>query len=115
MKRACVLHDQVNLLLLPVLGGLTAAGLFGLVDPVKVTVLFTAYILADLVWLVAQPDAVPSLPNVIIAHHVVTFVLLCFPLAYPALAVFTCWVRCHALVCGAACTECVSQSVVLLR
>lgn len=109
MKRACVLHDQVNLLLLPVLGGLTAAGLCGAVDPVTVTYLFTAYVLADLVWLVVQPEAVPSLPNVIIAHHVVTFALLCFPLAYPTLAIFTCWVRSGAGTlpfCSARTTSC---------
>lgn len=94
MKRACVLHDQVNLVLLPILGALTAAGLLfpQRVDPANVTILFTLYIVADFAWLVAQPEAVPSLPKVILAHHVVTFVLLCFPLAYPALAVFTCWV-----------------------
>jgi hypothetical protein len=33
---------------------------------------------------------VPSLPTVILAHHVVTFVLLCVPLRHPHLHWYTC-------------------------
>lgn len=91
MKRACMIHDQVNLILLPILGIATAAGLLGYVDPVKVTILFTWYIVADFTWVVVEPHAVPSLPNVILLHHFVTFVLLCFPLRYAHLAKYTCW------------------------
>lgn len=91
MKPACLLHDKANLLLLPILGSLTAAGLLGYADPAKVTILFTWYILADFAWILVEPSAVPSLPNVILLHHVVTFILLCFPLKYNHLALFTCW------------------------
>lgn len=64
----------------------------GWADPYKVSVLFIAYIVADFVWIWFERDAVPSLPNVILLHHAVTFALLCFPLRYPEeLAVFTCW------------------------
>lgn len=91
MKRATILHDQANLFLLPILGCATALGLFGYVDPVKVTILFTWYIVADFAWIFAEPNAVPSLPNVILLHHAVTFVLLCFPLQYTHLATYTCW------------------------
>lgn len=71
------------------------AGLYGLVDPLKVTIMFTWYIVADFTWILVEPDAVPSMPNVILLHHVVTFVLLCFPLRYPHLALYTCWVSIH--------------------
>jgi hypothetical protein len=69
----------------------SSTGLFGSVDPVKVTILFTWYIVADFAWILVEPTAVPSLPNVILLHHVVTFILLCFPLKYNHLALFTCW------------------------
>lgn len=91
MKPACVLHDRVNLCLLPVLGACTVAGLLGLLDTYVVSQLFTLYIVADFLWLLAVPEAVPSLPNVILLHHVVTIGLLIFPLRHPALGVFTCW------------------------
>lgn len=67
------------------------AGIFGLVNPVRVSEAFAVYVLVDFVWLVIQPDAVPSLPNVILVHHVVTLVLLYFPLKYNELAIYTCW------------------------
>lgn len=66
-------------------------GLLSWIDPVKVTILFTWYIVADFAWILIEPDAVPSMPNVILLHHFVTFVLLCFPLQYPHLARYTCW------------------------
>lgn len=91
MKRACIIHDLANVVLLPILGGITAAGLLGYFDPSKVTILFTWYIVADFTWVLIEPNAVPSLPNVILLHHFVTFVLLCFPLRYPHLARYTCW------------------------
>ncbi len=67
------------------------SGLLGYVDTVKVTLFFTWYIVADFTWILVEPSAVPSLPNIILLHHVVTFILLCFPLRYPALGTFTCW------------------------
>ena len=42
-------------------------------------------------WIWLQPEAVPSLPSVILLHHFCTFVLLLFPLRYPQLAAYTCW------------------------
>lgn len=91
MKRPCHLHDQANLFLLPILGSLAILGLLGFVDPVKVTLAFTWYIVADFVWVVVQPEAVPSLPSIILVHHATTFVLLLFPLRHPQLGTFTCW------------------------
>ena len=62
-----------------------------MVNPVKITILFTWYIVADFLWILVEPSAVPSLPNVILLHHAVTFILLCFPLRYASLATYTCW------------------------
>jgi hypothetical protein len=59
---------------------------------VHVTTLFTLYILMDFAWVAVEPDAVPSLPYVILLHHAVTVVLLSFPLRYAHLAKYTCWV-----------------------
>lgn len=56
------------------------------------TVFFTVYIVCDFIWIFLEPEAVPSLPRIILFHHVVTFTLLCFPLRYAHLAEFTCWV-----------------------
>lgn len=90
MKAAAELHDQVNLVLLPALGVAAIAGLAGLVDPWAVTVFLTAYIVADLLWIAVEPTCLPSLPKVIMAHHVVTLVLLSFPLRYPEFGLYTC-------------------------
>lgn len=49
------------------------------------------YILVDLVWLWLRPTAVPSLANIILAHHVVTLLLLTFPLRHKQFGTFTCW------------------------
>lgn len=93
MKPACHLHDRVNLVLLPILGSLFVLGLLDYIDTKPVTVAFTAYVLLDLAWVSAIPDAVPSLPSVIQLHHVVALVLLAHPLLYPHLGKYTCWVR----------------------
>lgn len=90
MKRATIVHDQVNLALIPLIGALTIAGLVGAIDPAITTYAFLAYVLLDSIWLVVQPDAVPSLPFVILFHHAVTAVLLCVPLAHPHLHWYTC-------------------------
>ena len=90
-KAACTFHDRVNLLALPILGTLAAAGLFGFYSPSKVTNMFVMYIVADALWIIVEPDALPSLPQVVIAHHIVTIALLVFPLRHPEFAYFTCW------------------------
>ncbi|KAI7844909.1 hypothetical protein COHA_001557 [Chlorella ohadii] len=90
MKRATIVHDQVNLALIPLIGALTIAGLVGAIDPAVTTYAFLAYAALDSVWLILQPDAVPSLPFVILFHHAVTAVLLCVPLAHPHLHWYTC-------------------------
>lgn len=90
MKLAAQLHDQVNLVLLPALGVAAIAGLAGVVDPWAVTIFLTTYIVADLVWIAIEPTCLPSLPKVIMAHHVVTLVLLSFPLRYPEFGLYTC-------------------------
>jgi hypothetical protein len=50
-----------------------------------------SYIFGDFVWVAVQPEAVPSLPSVILFHHAVAFVLLLFPLRHPQLGTYTCW------------------------
>eukprot|EP00958_Prasinococcus_capsulatus_P023884 scaffold3661_cov403-Prasinococcus_capsulatus_cf.AAC.5 len=50
-RRAVQLHDTVNLYLLPVLSYLCIGGMVGWLDDHSVTKIFTAYILADFVWL----------------------------------------------------------------
>ncbi|KAK9826081.1 hypothetical protein WJX81_000287 [Elliptochloris bilobata] len=91
LSSACQLHDRVNLVALPILGGLALLGLFDLYPAAKVTNMFLMYIVADAVWIWMEPDALPSLQPVILGHHVVTFMLLLFPLRHPAFANFTCW------------------------
>ncbi|EFN53634.1 expressed protein [Chlorella variabilis] len=90
MKRACIVHDWVNLVLVPIIAAMTMAGLVGLIDPALVTYAFIAYVAGDFVWVFLQPEAVPSLPTVILAHHAVTCVLLCVPLKRPHLHWYTC-------------------------
>jgi hypothetical protein len=47
-------HDWVNLVLVPLIGALTLAGLAGYVDPAHVTKVFLAYVLGDFVWVALQ-------------------------------------------------------------
>ncbi|KAI8105552.1 hypothetical protein M9434_000137 [Picochlorum sp. BPE23] len=90
-RKAIQIHDVVNLWLIPIVGVLTVLGLLDVVNPVRVTEVFVVYVIIDVVWLLVQPDAVPSLPNVILLHHAVTIVLLLFPIWYNDLAIYTCW------------------------
>lgn len=62
-----------------------------MINPVRVSEAFALYVLVDFVWLIIQPGAVPSLSPVILIHHVVTMILLYFPLKYNELAIYTCW------------------------
>jgi hypothetical protein len=57
----------------------------------QVTNLFIVYVLADFVWILVQPATLPSLHSLILGHHVVTILLLTFPLRHPDFAHFTCW------------------------
>ena len=52
--------------------------------------MFVMYIVADACWLYFEPEAIPSLHAVIYFHHVVTFLLLLFPLKHPQFSSFTC-------------------------
>jgi len=90
-RKAVQLHDVVNLALIPVVGVGTVLGILDVVHPTLVSQAFLLYVLIDFVWLLIQPDAVPSLSSVILAHHVVTVALLYFPLKYSELAIYTCW------------------------
>ena len=56
----------------------------------QVTNMFVMYIVADFCWLYFEPEAIPSLHGVILLHHVVTFVLLLFPLIHTEFSSFTC-------------------------
>eukprot|EP00884_Botryococcus_braunii_P020500 jgi/Botrbrau1/7133/Bobra.0143s0013.1 len=53
--------------------------------------MFIVYVVGDYFWVLYEPDAVPSLPSVILWHHIITFMLLLFPLFRPDFANFTCW------------------------
>lgn len=95
-KAAVRLHDRVNLLILPLIGCMAVAGLLPKdsmfhYDPVKVTNAFLMYIVADAVWIMRQPECLPSLPTIVLAHHAITLVLLLFPVRFPEYATFTCW------------------------
>ena len=82
------LHDQLNLLTLPVISVMAVAGIFQLYDPFKVTLAMVsstqllgstvslqpltaadmrcmqiAYIVADFAWIALQPQCLPSLPT----------------------------------------------------
>ena len=57
----------------------------------QVTVLFMGYVIFDFAWLYLYPTSVPSLSNVILAHHVVTLLLLTFPFRHRDYGHFTCW------------------------
>ena len=52
--------------------------------------MFVMYIVADFCWLYFEPEAIPSLHNVIYFHHAVTLLLLLFPLAHKEFSSFTC-------------------------
>lgn len=52
--------------------------------------MFVMYIVADFCWLYFEPEAIPSLHNVIYFHHIVTLLLLLFPLAHKEFSSFTC-------------------------
>jgi len=86
-----VQHDMFNLYVLPVLGVMALLGILGLVDGMKTTAVFTAYIVFDLAWILLRPDAVPAMPGIIVFHHLVTLVLLAYPLRYPHFAIYANW------------------------
>lgn len=88
--RPYVLHEQANLVLLPLLCVLCLGGLAGVFDAWLVTVAFTLYILADLAWIIIWPESLPRFPLVIKVHHLITLALLSHPLRFPADAHFTC-------------------------
>ena len=54
MKRACLVHDAVNLVLLPFLCALTVAGVLQWIAPEVVTSVFLAYVATDTLWVWAQ-------------------------------------------------------------
>lgn len=91
--RFAQLHDQVNLVCLPLLCGLC---FWGLADPTNaslcwnISAVFTAYIVADLAWIFLLPECLPRFPGVVAVHHVVTLALLSYVLRHPADAHFTC-------------------------
>jgi hypothetical protein len=90
MKRACVLHDIANLIFLPILCSFAFAGLCGWADPWLFSLCISTYVLLDTVWIVLQPEAVPSAVAMIRVHHFVTLLLCLFPLLRPEVAIFAC-------------------------
>ncbi len=88
--RPYVLHDQANLVCLPLLCLMCFAGLAGVADCWRITVAFTVYILADLAWILIVPESLPRFPLIITVHHLITLALLSHPLRYPVDAHFTC-------------------------
>mmetsp|Transcript_29344 Transcript_29344/g.75341 ORF Transcript_29344/g.75341 Transcript_29344/m.75341 type:complete len:211 (+) Transcript_29344:338-970(+) len=91
LSRNSVIHDQFNLYVLPVLGMMALLGVLGLVDGMKTTVVFTAYIVLDIAWILLQSDAVPAMPGVIVFHHLVVLILLAYPMRYPHFAIYSNW------------------------
>jgi hypothetical protein len=87
-------HDTFNLCLLPVLVAVDSAVLLGLFDPSAFTWLFTAYTVADLLWIWVRPQAVPQ-PALVLTHHVGVLALLSHPLRWPEHAIFS---ACVAIV-----------------
>ena len=85
-----MLHENANLVCLPLLCVLCFAGLAGVADCWLITVAFTAYIVGDLLWIFIWPESLPRFPLVIKVHHVITLALLSHPLRYPSDAHFTC-------------------------
>ena len=67
----------------------------GLVDNYQVTLIFTAYVIFDLSWILLYPDVLPRYPGVIMVHHIITLALLSHPLRFPQDAHFTCLARPH--------------------
>lgn len=90
MKRAAVVHDIANLVCLPVLCSIALAGLCGVIDPTVFAWCIFAYVALDTIWIMVQPDAVPSAVTMIRAHHGVTLLLCIFPLVRKETAVFAC-------------------------
>ena len=52
--------------------------------------LILVYILLDTLWIWSVPDALPSCPNTILAHHIATAALVMAPLFRPELAIYAC-------------------------
>jgi hypothetical protein len=74
-------HDYFNLGMLPVLCGLTSAGLLHHAWNFPLAVVMTAYIILDGLWIAVQPSIVAS-PKALIGHHLITLLLLTHPLTY---------------------------------
>eukprot|EP00951_Prasinocladus_malaysianus_P007508 scaffold54076_cov44-Prasinocladus_malaysianus.AAC.1 len=86
-----LVHDRFNLYSLPVLGLMAFLGIVGALDGMITTLFLTMYIVLDLAWIILVPDAVPALPGVIIFHHLVTLVLLAYPIRYSHFAIYSNW------------------------
>ena len=56
----------------------------------QVTNFFIVYIVGDFLWILLWPHSLPSKPNVILFHHVVTMGLLGFARLNPEFAKYTC-------------------------
>ena len=57
---------------------------------VQVTDVFIVYIVGDFLWIFFWPHSLPSKPNVILGHHIVTMGLLGFAWLNPEFAKYTC-------------------------
>ena len=89
-------HDAFNLLALALLVAMNipmVGSFFGLLPRSSLPVsgalfiqLFFGYVTLDLLWVWAEPEAVPQ-PAVVLVHHVVTLLLTRVPLLEPRLAV----------------------------
>jgi hypothetical protein len=88
--RPYMFHDRVNLVCLAVLSALCLGGLADWLDCWQVTVIFTGYIVLDLLWILIVPESLPRHPQIITVHHLVTLALLSHPLLVPQDARFTC-------------------------
>ncbi len=57
---------------------------------VQITYLLAMYMVADLCWLYFEPEIVPSRHGLLYFHHLVTLLLLLFPLVHKEFSSFTC-------------------------
>lgn len=74
-------HDAANLAVLPLLIGLTTAGLINTRWNYPLALAMLIYIVLDGLWIAAVPSAVGS-PGSLLGHHLVTALLLLHPLTW---------------------------------
>uniref|UniRef100_A0A7R9YEM5 TLC domain-containing protein n=1 Tax=Pinguiococcus pyrenoidosus TaxID=172671 RepID=A0A7R9YEM5_9STRA len=70
-----VSHNNVNLVVLPLMTSLATLGVFGMIPNDVVCYALAGYMAFDFLWIAIFPRAVASKPKLILVHHCVTFFL----------------------------------------